>query len=444
MKPPSRTAALADALAAAYLAGDWSEPAMVERSRATLAPVPRWLPAVARDVLAAYPRAPADRPRELTAFVARALESHRRAIAARPPRVVRRLLPAAAMARRRWPVPELATPADLADWLGLDDGELEWFADVRSLERLVPDQRLRHYRYAWLARAGGRMRVIEQPKPRLKALQRRVLHELLVWIPVHDAAHGFVAGRSARTHAAQHVGRRVVVRLDLEDCFASVAAGRVYGIFRTAGYPEAVAHALTGLCTNTVPIDDWAAVPRPRDPRLITAHHRLGRRLATPHLPQGAPTSPALANLCAHRLDRRLAALATVFGARYTRYADDLVLSGGAHLHRRGEQVRERVGTIAREEGFTVNEGKSQLMTRAGCQRVAGIVVNERPNVGRGEYDRLKAILHDAVRHGPEAANRAGLPAFRDHLRGRIAWVEFLHPGRGARLRERFDAVAWD
>jgi RNA-directed DNA polymerase len=444
MTPPSRTAALADALAAAYLAGAWTEPALVARSRAALHPAPRWLPALAREVLAAYPRPPADRPRELTAFVALALEPRRRAIAARPPRVVRRHLPEVAMARRRWPVPELATPADLAAWLELDDGELAWFADVRSLERQVPDRRLRHYRYVWLARAGGRMRVIEQPKPRLKALQRRVLHELLAWIPAHDAAHGFVAGRSARTHAAQHVGRRVVIRVDLEDCFASVAAGRVYGIFRTAGYPEAVAHALTGLSTNTVPVDEWAAVPRPHDPRAIAAHHRLGRRLATPHLPQGAPTSPALANLCAHRLDRRLAALAGVYGARYTRYADDLVLSGGAHLHRRAALVRERVGAIAREEGFTVNETKSQLMTRAGRQRVAGIVVNDRTNVTRAEYDRLKAILHDAARHGPAAANRAGLPTFRQHLRGRIAWLESVHPLHGARLRGRFEALAWE
>ena len=84
--------------------------------------------------------------------------------------------------------------------------------------------------------------MIEQPKPRLKALQRRILHEIVDWIPVHEAAHGFVRGRSARTHAALHAGRRVVVRLDLEDFFAAVVAARVYGIFRTAGYPEAVAH----------------------------------------------------------------------------------------------------------------------------------------------------------------------------------------------------------
>jgi RNA-directed DNA polymerase len=347
------------------------------------------------------------------------------------------------MGRRRWPVPELASAGDLGEWLGAGPGELAWLADVRSLERRAQDERLRHYRYAWRLRAGGRARVIEQPKPRLKAIQRRLLGEILAWIPVHDAAHGFVPGRSARTHAALHTGRDVVLRLDLEDCFASVRAGRVYGIFRAAGYPESVAHALTGLCTNVVPLDAWDAVPRPADGALVKTHHRLGRRLATPHLPQGAPTSPALANLCAHGLDRRLAGLAAALGAHYSRYADDLVLSGGAELHRRADRVRELVAEIARDEGFAVNVAKTNLMTRAGRQRVTGIVVNVHPNLARSEYDRLKAIVHDAVRHGPEAANRAGHPAFREHLGGRIAWLESLHPARGARLRARFERIAW-
>ena len=71
-------------------------------------------------------------------------------------------------------------------------------------------------------------------------------------------------------------------------------------------------------------------------------------------------------------------------------------------------------------------------------------MVNERLNVARGEYDRLKAILHNAARHGPAAENRAGVPDFRAHLTGRIAWVESLHPELGARLHERLARVDWD
>src|SRR5207253_7777935 len=118
---------------------------------------------------------------------------------------------------------------------------------------------------------------------------------------------------------------------------------------------------------------------------------------ATPHLPQGAPTSPALANLCAFGLDRRLAALAERVGATYSRYADDLAFSGDAWLLGHAEGVRRTVAEIAREEGFRVNERESQLMSRAGRQRICGIVVNERPNLARTDFDRLKATLHDAA-----------------------------------------------
>ena len=93
------------------------------------------------------------------------------------------------------------------------------------------------------ARRRSRRGRSRRPKPALKAIQRWILHEILDRIPAHDAAHGFVRGRSARTHAALHAGRATVVRLDLEDFFACVTAHACTAIFRTAGYPEAVAHA---------------------------------------------------------------------------------------------------------------------------------------------------------------------------------------------------------
>lgn len=435
---------LSRCLADAFLAGAWDEWQLVAAAREVLDPKPTWARPLARRVLGAYPRAPGDRPRELAAFVALQLETAGWRSSGERPRVRRWIVPELTMGRRRWPVPELTSPAALARFVGLDDGRLDWLADARGLERTVVEEKLRNYRYSWLARRGGRPRVIERPKAQLKAVQRRLLHDVLDWIPAHDAAHGFTRGRSARSAAAAHIGRQVIVRLDLEDFFASVSAGRVFGIFRTAGYPEPVAHALTALTTNAVPVDEWAAVPRPADPALVLAHHRLGRRLAAPHLPQGAPTSPALANLAAFRLDRRLAGLAGALGGGYTRYADDLTLSGSRALLESAERLRATVATIAGEEGFVANHRKSVVATSAARQEVCGIVVNERLNVPREDYDELKAILHNAARRGPAGENRAGLPDFRAHLLGRIAWIESLNPARGMMLRAQFDRVRWE
>ena len=434
---------IARALAAAFLDGEWEPGGMAERARTVLGRRPRWLGMVVRESHAAYRWRPADAPRALAATVDRSLrELDARGRLGRPPRSVPGAVLAPGMGRTRWPVPAAATTADLAAILDLHAGELGWLADRRGIERRAPP-RLRNYRYRWLARPAAPPRLIESPKALLKDTQRRILHGILNAIPPHEAAQGFRRGHSAVTHARRHTGREVVVRFDLEDFFASVAAGRVFGIFRAAGYPESVAHALTGLVTNAVPHDEWAAAPRPAVPAALGAHARMGRLLAAPHLPQGAPTSPALANLCAYRLDCRLAGLADAVGAIYSRYADDLAFSGGTVVLSRAPRLRRAVSAIVADEGFRLNERKSTLATRAGRQRVCGIVVNARTNAPRDDYDRLRAALHEAATRGPAAANRDGVPDLRAHLLGRIGWVEALNPARGAKLRRQLEAVDW-
>ncbi len=259
-------------------------------------------------------------------------------------------------------------------------------------------------------------------------------------IPVHPAAHGFVAGRSAITGAAEHVGSTIVIGLDLEHFFAAITAGRIWGVLRAAGYPEPVAHLLTGLTTHASPVAALNAMPAGRD---AARDFRLRRRLSAPHLPQGAPTSPQLANLVAYSLDRRLAAYALVAGARYTRYADDLTFSGGPELAARSGSLVRGVDAIVRHAGFRLNPAKTRRQRSDQRQLVTGIVVNQTTNVRRGEFDLLKAILHDCLQNGPEAANRQGHNDFRAHLLGRISWVGALNPTRGDRLRAAFNAVDW-
>lgn len=438
----------ADGLARAFLAGDWDPPAMARRGQRCLDDRRRWLFHLALAARSNWPEPPRDAPRALAEFLAAcpvltdAVARDR--AAGRPRPTVRRWFPTeGAMGPARWPVPALATLQAVQDFFRLDAGGLAWFADARSWERTVADEPLRHYRYRWSPKAAGGVRLIEEPKPMLKLFQRRLLREVLDVIPPHPAAHGFRPQHSVLTHARLHAGQAAVVRFDLEAFFVSVPAGRVYGLFRTAGYPEAVAHTLTAITTNVVPRSVWAAAPRPTDPARLAPHHRLGRHLATPHLPQGAPTSPALANLVAYRLDCRLNGLAESLGARYSRYADDLTFSGRHHLWRAAPELARLVATIVAEEGFRLHPDKTSRRAAGERQLVTGLVVNERPNVARRDYDRLKALLHNAVRTGGPAQNRAGHPDFRAHLAGRIAWVEHVHPTHGARLRAEFERVTW-
>ena len=159
-----------------------------------------------------------------------------------------------------WPVPAITSPANWRDFLELDPNKLNWFADCQTREGSASVEALRNYRYRWVAKPSGSLRLIEAPKPRLKRLQRRLLDEILVHIPPHEAAHGFRPGRSVMSFVAPHVGRTVVLKMDLRDFFVSITSARVMAIFITAGYPEPVARLLTGLCTNTVPVAVWSQV----------------------------------------------------------------------------------------------------------------------------------------------------------------------------------------
>lgn len=343
-------------------------------------------------------------------------------------------------AAQTWGLPPLPSVGDLAAWLQLTPGELDWFADLKALVYRKNCPLLRHYHYRILAKRYDSIRLIEAPKPRLKDLQRQILSRILEKVPSHTAVHGFVKGRSIKTFVAPHVGRRVVLRMDLQDFFPSFPGARIQAFFRTAGYPESVADLLGGICTNAVPRDVWSELDFEIDRRQI---HQVRALYARPHLPQGAPTSPALANLCSYRLDCRLSGLAQSAGAVYTRYADDLAFSGENEFERRIERFSTHVAAILIEEGFSVNHHKTRVMRQGVRQHLAGLVTNRHVNVMRADFDRLKATLVNCVRGGPESQNRKPYPDFRAHLEGRVAFVEMINPARGTRLRGIFDQIRW-
>jgi RNA-directed DNA polymerase len=430
----------AQGLAEALMEGPWRLDDLVDRGGRVLGRRPRWLRPLARRLLVAFPdaRPSADR-------VADFLKGDPKFRANYPFAMSFRARSAPTMEPNpgppsTWPVPAIVTPLELASRLGLDLPALDWFADIKGLERAARDGPLRHYDYRWKPKRNGSTRLIEAPKTRLKEIQRRVLREVLAPIPTHDSAHGFRPGRSVRTFVEPHAGRAVVLKMDLLDFFPTIVLARVVALFRTAGYPDAVARALAGLCTNRVPIGLWRRPDAPDSGPDAWRTRQLYRRT---HLPQGAPTSPGLANLCAYRLDCRLAGLAASAGATYTRYADDLAFSGDAPFARAIARFQVHAGAIALEEGFQPNPRKTRVMRQAARQALAGAVLNVRPNVRRDDFDALKATLHNCLKHGPEAQNRSDHPDFRAHLLGRIAHVATLNPTRAARLKVMFDRIEW-
>jgi RNA-directed DNA polymerase len=320
--------------------------------------------------------------------------------------------------------------ADAHEWLRTARSSmlrLETAADIAhaldvSCEEFDAALANKRYRLRTHAKATGGVRLIEIPSEPLRVLQRRLLHRMFDHVAPHESAHAYVRGRSVHTHASNHTGRGIVIRLDLEHFFPSISGARVFLLFRALGYRAKIANALTDLCV--------ASQSRSMLRRAVGPEHSdLHERYSVNHLPQGAPTSPALANLCVYSLDTRLQALAERFGATYSRYADDLVFSGDDALAARASKFIQIARSIVATEGFRLNTQKTRVMRHSARQSFAGLVVNKRVNIARRDYDQLKAAVHRATKNTSEHVVAS--------LLGRIAWLGQSSPSRAKKLREK-------
>ncbi|MBN8524781.1 MAG: RNA-directed DNA polymerase, partial [Planctomycetes bacterium] len=319
-------------------------------------------------------------------------------------------------------LPVLATPADVARWLDLSIPRLRWLA-FHSDSTTVS-----HYVFFTVPKKTGGVRRLSAPHAGMAAAQRKIFQEILPRLRIHDAAHGFVTGRSIRSNATPHVGAHVVVNLDLKDFFPSITFPRIRGLLTAAGYSPCASSILALLCSES--------------PRQVLGlgGQRLFVATGPRALPQGACTSPGLANLAARILDARLAGLVAAWGWTYTRYADDLTFStqnAQADIGRLLTAVRN----IVADEGFTVNEEKTQVQRRSQAQEVTGLVVNQRAKAPRELIRRIRAILHRAEREGLAAQNREGHRDFAAWLGGMIAYIAMTDPATAARYRAQLERV---
>jgi len=301
---------------------------------------------------------------------------------------------------------------------------LRWLAFHREVDSGT------HY-VRWLVpKRDGSSRLISAPKPELKRVQRWIMNEVTEHLPVHGAAHGFLAGRSILTNAIVHARAKVVVKLDIKGFYPTVTMRRVKGLLRRAGLGEQVATLMALLATES--------------PREEVETHGKKYYLATGprSLPQGAPTSPSITNALCMRLDCRLSGLARKLGCRYTRYADDLTFSWhGNDKHQIGALLRA-VRVIVHAEGFEIHTKKTRVMRNGSRQKVTGLVVNTAPagvpsvRVPRKTVRHLRAAIKNREL-GREAQGRESL----EQLKGMAAFVMMTDEKRGRDFMVRLDAL---
>lgn len=308
-------------------------------------------------------------------------------------------------------LPVWETERDLAEALGLTLGELQHY----SIHR--PKDRVQHYLVFRALKRNGGERQILAPKRRLKEIQRKLLKLVLDPLPDSDQAHGFVRGRSVKTGAEPHVGKAVVVKFDLENFFGTVTFRRVRGLFIALGYSYPVSTVMALLTTEC-----------PRQ-TVCLGDHVYRVPVSDRYCVQGAPTSPAICNQVAKKLDRRLAGLAQKMGYSYTRYADDLTFSGDDTTS--VSRLMALVGKIVKSEGFKLNRDKTRVMRRGGRQRVTGVTVNDSLGLSRKERRKLRAALHRLRQQSKPD------PTEVRKLQGKLAYLRMLNPGQADALEDR-------
>lgn len=255
-----------------------------------------------------------------------------------------------------------------------------------------------HYRRFSIPKRNGGIRVIEAPRAVLKNCQRWVLKNILQKIDISSSAKGFVKRRSIKSHAQVHVGAQRILKLDFDEFFPSISKGRVISIFRSIGYSESVSLYLASLCC-------------------------LRERL-----PQGAPTSPALSNIVCRRFDLRIAKLCRKANWRYSRYADDLAISGGNI----GIGALSIVRMIANEEGFKIKEEKTRLYAGGGRRVLTGVCIGaENLSVPRSFKREVTQQVYYVAKFGllsHVAKTRRREPLLLDSLKGKLEFWLFIEP----------------
>lgn len=258
-----------------------------------------------------------------------------------------------------------------------------------------------HYQEFWMRKRSGGYRMISAPDEDLQAIQSTIYSRILSSVTiVHPAAVGFRCGRSVVDNAAPHLGKRYVLKMDIHDFFGSIRSPRVRQTFKKIGYPENVSKVLGALCCL----------------------HR--------HLPQGAPTSPALSNIVGYEMDRKLSALAAEYGLTYTRYADDLTFSGDVFPK---EQIIPQVKRIIRDEKFEPNHKKTHFMNQSSRKIITGVSVASgvKLTIPKSKKREIRKNVYFILTKGlAEHQRRIGShdPAYLKRLIGMLCYWRAIEP----------------
>ena len=272
----------------------------------------------------------------------------------------------------------------------------------------------RFYTTGKIPKKSGGYRELDMPSLEVKYIQRWILDNILDKIRISEYATGFCRNKSIIDNAKIHMGKHCIVNMDIKDFFPTITYEQVFRMFLYFGYTREVSFALAKLCTYNG------------------------------YLPQGSPASPYLSNIICLKLDARLSALAKKYEADYSRYADDITLSGKKDI----KSIVKAVNLIIQDEGFRVNDKKTRILYPHQRQEVTGLLVNgDKIRVCKKYKRELYQELYFCSKYGVENhLQRIGCNKsfYKEHVYGKIYFVNMVESDEAEKMFEIAKNIQWD
>lgn len=262
-----------------------------------------------------------------------------------------------------------------------------------------------HYRRFTIGKKGGGEREISSPRYFLKTVQYWLKVHFLYQLKVHSSCHAYISGKSIVSNASLHVGKEFVANIDLEDFFGRITQKQVCKLLERHGFGVKLASTISKLVT----LDN--------------------------SLPQGAPTSPVISNAILYDFDKYVTSRAEKMGLVYTRYSDDITISGGSK-----KNIVSLIGECSKslkEIGHSLKNEKTRVASFRSSQRVTGLVVNEFVQPPREYRRKMRSMFHEALKNPSDYVDRL------DEMRGHLSYLNSFESIRKTRQFRLAKVAIW-
>lgn len=304
-------------------------------------------------------------------------------------------------------VPLIFDDIHLSMHIGLDKFEL--YSILQNIETL-------HYSMFQIPKKNGGFRDISKPSLKLKVAQKWILYNILYSKKAHPCSHGFEIKKSIKTNAICHIKQDIVLSIDIKDFFNSITDDMVFKLFKEFGYWDEVADSLTKICCYKN------------------------------CLPQGSPASPYIANLILYDLDIDIYNLCSARNWNYSRYADDITVSGDSLDV---NYILEELTSILLKYHLNINHKKTRYAYNYQRQVVTGVVVNDKVNLSKNFRNKLRQEIYYINKYGLDyhlehsSENLMLRSNYKEHLYGKVHLLNMFDEKKAKEYLKILNSINW-